>query len=383
MPDAPEATAVAAPMRGAPTDPIAAVTHPDPYAHYAALRAEAGLHWFPDRKLWALVSAPGVTTAFNMPAAKVRPPSEPIPPFLQGSPAGQLFGRLARMSDGTAHDAQRGRTMLLMRKLTGEFVAGGAAQVIEAVAGAWRQRRDGPSLNELVRTLPVMSILAALGVAPHAREPMLACIDTWVAGLSPLATDAQRAAAIDALDGLLLLLEAHGVHGLDDAAAHVAVLMQPHEATAGLIGAGLLRLAAEEGLRAGAVAGTLRWDLFGQEVLRHDPPIQNTRRIMATDTTIEGRPVCAGDTVLLVLASAARDLPPHEAPDAFRLDRLQRTTLSLGAGAHACPGGPAALAIASCAWQHVAAQAGPGGLEALARGVTWRPSVNARIPLFA
>ena len=95
MPDAPEATADAASMRGAPTDPIAAVTHPDPYAHYAALRAEAGLHWFPDRKLWALVSAPGVTTALHMPAAKVRPPSEPIPPFLQGSPAGALFGRLA------------------------------------------------------------------------------------------------------------------------------------------------------------------------------------------------------------------------------------------------------------------------------------------------
>ena len=47
-------------MRDAPTDPIAAVTHPDPYAHYAALRAEAALHWFTDRKLWALVSAPGV-----------------------------------------------------------------------------------------------------------------------------------------------------------------------------------------------------------------------------------------------------------------------------------------------------------------------------------
>lgn len=138
MPDAPEATAVAAPMRGAPTDPIAAVTHPDPYTHYAALRAEAGLHWFADRNRWALVSAPGVTTALNMPAAKVRPPSEPIPPFLQGSPADQLFGRLARMSDGAAHDAQRGRTMLLMRKLTGEFVEGGAAQVIEAVAGSWR-----------------------------------------------------------------------------------------------------------------------------------------------------------------------------------------------------------------------------------------------------
>lgn len=127
MPDAPEVRADPSPMRGAPTDPIAAVTHPDPYAHYAALRAEAALHWFPDRKLWALVSAPGVTTALHMPAAKVRQPSEPIPHFLQGSPAGEPFGRLARMSDGTAHAAQRGRTMLLVRKLgcTNSSVAAG------------------------------------------------------------------------------------------------------------------------------------------------------------------------------------------------------------------------------------------------------------------
>ena len=41
-----------------PIDPIAAVSHPDPYPYYAALRAESGLHWFADHKLWALVSAP-------------------------------------------------------------------------------------------------------------------------------------------------------------------------------------------------------------------------------------------------------------------------------------------------------------------------------------
>ena len=366
-----------------PIDPIAAVSHPDPYPYYAALRAESGLHWFADRELWALVSAPLVTAAFNMQQAKVRPLGEPIPVFLQKTPAGAVFGRLARMTDGPPHAAQRERTMLLMRKLTGELVAGGAARVIHAVASPWRERLDGESLNEMIRGLPVMSILAALGFAPHSFAAMLAFVDTWVAGLSPLATDAQRAAAIDAMEGLLPLLAANGVQGLDDLAAHVAVLMQPHEATAGLIGAGLLRLAADEGLRNAAVAGTLHWDHFGEEVLRHDPPIQNTRRVMAADVTFDGRPVHAGETVLLVLASAARDSPSHDAPDEFRLNRSLRSTLALGTGAHACPGGPAALAVAECAWRHIAEQARSGGLGALACGVSWRPSVNARIPTFA
>ena len=66
----------------------------------AALRAESGLHWFADRKLWALVSAPLVTAAFNMAQAKVRPPGEPIPDFLERTRACDFFGRLARIGNG-------------------------------------------------------------------------------------------------------------------------------------------------------------------------------------------------------------------------------------------------------------------------------------------
>lgn len=97
-------------------------------------------------------------------------------------------------------------------------------------------------------------------------------------------------------------------------------------------------------------------------------------------------PVRAGETVLLFLATAARDLrlhDTHDAPDEFRLTRSKRTTLPLGSGAHACPGGPAALAVAECVWRHIAEQAASERLEALARGVTWRASVNARIPTFS
>ncbi len=42
-----------------------------------------------------------------------------------------------------------------------------------------------------------------------------------------------------------------------------------------------LRLAQDAGLRNAVIAGALRWDHFGEEVLRHDPPIQNTRRVVA------------------------------------------------------------------------------------------------------
>ena len=78
-------------------------------------------------------------------------------------------------------------------------------------------------------------------------------------------------------------------------------------------------------------------------------------------------------------------------PEELRLDRSRRSSLPLGAGVHVCPCGPAALAVAECAWRHVTRHvtrhvikhAGADGLQALARGVTWRATVNASIPLLA
>ena len=65
--------------------------------------------------------------------------------------------------------------------------------------------------------------------------------------------------------------------------------MQPHEATAGLIGAGILRLAAMRALCRAAADGTLDVEAFGAEVLRHDPPVQNTRRTLAGDVSLCAR----------------------------------------------------------------------------------------------
>ena len=45
---------------------------------------------------------------------------------------------------------------------------------------------------------------------------VLGFVDTWVAGLSPLTTAIQRAAAIDAMEGPLPVLIANGVDGLDE-----------------------------------------------------------------------------------------------------------------------------------------------------------------------
>ncbi len=84
-----------------PPDPIAAVTHPDPYPYYAHLVAQKPLYRDEALGLWVATSAAVVTAVLNHDLCRVRPAAEPVPRALLGSPAGEIFRQLVRMNDGS------------------------------------------------------------------------------------------------------------------------------------------------------------------------------------------------------------------------------------------------------------------------------------------
>ena len=86
-----------------PRDPIAAVTHPDPYPYYSALVAEEPLYRDGALGLWVAASAAAVTAVLASDLCQVRPLAEPVPRALLESPAGEIFRSLVRMNDGPAH----------------------------------------------------------------------------------------------------------------------------------------------------------------------------------------------------------------------------------------------------------------------------------------
>ena len=365
-----------------PADPIAAVSHPDPYPYYGALRDGADLQRDDALGLWLAVGAPAVDRMLREPAARVRPPAEPVPRFLLGRRAGSLFGALARMNDGPRHAAPRARVEALLPRIERGLGDAELAWIADPMALPWRQHGDLDALDDMVRHLPATVVVAALGVPAADRAAWVRATAAWVAGLSAQANAATRAGALDAMDDLLDRLAQLGVVDDDDAAAHVALLMQPHEATAGLLGAGMLRLGRDATLGRAASDGTLDLGAFGAEVLRHDPPVQNTRRTLADDVALADGRMRAGDSVLIVLAAAERDPRRHAEPDRFRLDRVQPPALGLGAGPHRCPGGSFALRIAAAGWHALARGTSADRLAALGERVRWRPSPNVRIALF-
>ena len=184
---------------------------------------------------------------------------------------------------------------------------------------------------------------------------------------------------------LSVLSREAGRAGCGDTGAIVAnaigFMTQAYEATAGLIGNTLLALAARPELAARIATDSGPLDDVLREVLRHDPPVQNTRRFVAADGVVAGRRMAAGDTILVVLAAANHDAAANPAPERFDVARERRRTFTFGAGPHACPGEQLAITVARAGIQALLAHGGPLGFRPGA--VAYRPSGNVRIPLFA
>ena len=156
----------------------------------------------------------------------------------------------------------------------------------------------------------------------------------------------------------------------------VGLLIQSHDAGRGLLCNALLQLL-QRGK--GVPADSAGWQGVIAETLRFDPPIHNTRRVLAQALEVGGRVLPAGAAVLLVLASANRDEAVFEQGDRFNAERTNNNAhLSFGAGAHAC----AAHHFASALAARTLAALFRGGrrVALLQRDIAFEPMINARLP---
>jgi cytochrome P450 len=380
---------------------LAASAHRNPYPYYAALAAGPALVFDAPRKLWIAGSVASVKEVLANPACRVRPVLEPVPAAIVGSPAGEVFGHLVRMNEGLRHDAPKLALRRFLAAMDLDRVQARTETLALQVAGEGALR--GAALSRWAFEVPVMAVADLLGFAENELPRVARWMADFVACLSPLGTPAQLAAAGDAASALLARFAAlvqapvqpgsalarlqheAAQAGWHDARAllcnAVGLLSQTYEATAGLIGNSIVALATQPGLLEVMGREPARLLQMVNEVSRHDPSIHNTRRFVAGATQVAGIPLQAGDVVLLVLAAAGRDPACNAKPDEFLLERPAREVPGFGHGAHQCPGQALACAIAASA---VKALLVSGRLkDAASFSWAYRPSLNARIPVFA
>jgi cytochrome P450 len=387
-----------------PRDPIAAVTHPDPYPYYARLVAERPLYRDEALGLWVASSGAAVEAVLSSELGRVRPPAEPVPKAILGSPAGELFRHLVRMNDGAGHCPLKAVVSTALQSIDAAEIAHASDASARRLGDELLSNSDRDRLTKFCFALPVHAMASLLGVPRDNQGAMLQWTDDYVSALAPGADPATvergKAAAGHLLEtahylladestgrtqGLLAALARAaaraGIHDRQLIAANgMGFLSQTYEATAGLIGNTLVALGAHEDVRRRAIADPAILAEVIEEVLRYDPPVHNTRRFLARSGNIGGADMAEGDVVLVVLAAAGRDPAVNPDPARFDPSRRNRKLFTFGAGGHACPGASIATAIAAAGVAEVGRRR--LALDAPAGMVRYRASHNMRIPLF-
>ena len=390
--------------REGPADPVAAATHRDPYPYYAELAARRPIYRDDGLGLWVAASATSVTAVLTSDRCLVRPADEPVPSALVGSPAGAIFGRLVRMSDGGRHAVMKPAVSEATATLEAQ-VGESARRWAEHLAAELRPATDAGGLGDFAFQLPVYALASLLGVPAERLAETAAQVSALVRGIAPGATPEQQARGSVAAQDLIetfrerlaarstatgesplgRLVQAMARSGHDDpnaiAANGIGFLSQAYDATAGLIGNTLVALGRHANVSAARAPDRRYLNGVVREVVRHDPPVQNTRRFLAADGVVGGQSMHADDAVLVLLAAANRDPAANPQPALFDPHRPARRAFTFGVGPHACPGEAIATTIAEAG----VAQLLACGVEParLVETVTYRPSANTRVPLFA
>jgi cytochrome P450 len=366
--------------RDAPCHVLDAVTHADPYPFYARRTAERPLGRDEMLGLWIASSAESVTAVLTHPALRVRPPAEPVPKALLGSPAAEVFGCLVRMRDGDAHGALKRAVTATFDGLTPARVAA-AAEREAAVLGDGFGRRE--SLTRFAYALSARVVGALLGFDDAVRDEVARLAGEAARAVFPGGTSEQVERGKGALARLMTIAGEHVGAGPGDSMAALAntigFLLQAHDATAALIGTTLLTLARRPDLLARIEASPDALPAFVDEVVRFDAPVQNTRRFAAEPVVFGDATLESGEAVLVLLAAANRD--PRANPDPHRFDPERRgaRVFTFGIGPHACPGRAVATAITCAGVTRLLAN----GLDPrrLDRNPRYHPSPNCRSPI--
>ena len=332
----------------------------DPYPFYARKRCEGTVVWDDCAQASLVLSYPAAQQILADPTGWTSNPlANPAAVAALGVLGDEaLFARSMLNTDGATHQRLRGSVRDVF---TRTFIAGlhpGVESICTRLPAALPTSEPFDFMADFALPFPIAVASAWLGLS----EDTAGLLREESPAISRLLNDFSDTDAVDAataafaalLTEMLPLAADRRTHPSDDLISFIAadtdlelddvvftallIAVAGHETTANLLGAGVSRL-----LRHGEriTAETVDAGLV-TELLRLDGPVQAVGRTATRHHIVDGIPIEAGQSVLVVIAAANRDPHVFTDPDQFRTDRRGPAPLSFGHGPHYCLG--AALA---------------------------------------
>jgi cytochrome P450 family 142 subfamily A polypeptide 1 len=330
----------------------------DPFPVYAALRREDPVHWDEKNRVWVLSRYADVVHVSKNPQIfcsrfGVTREDTPISIITMDDPRHSQVRRLV----------SRGFTPRMVATLERRI-----EEVTTASIDLVASRGACDFAGDLAVPLPLLVIAEMIGIRPEDRDAFHEWSDAMIVAASQQdrpeiitrATDAylaytaylqdvfaeRRREPRDDLVSILLQAQEDGTLAKDDENLSADELLQfmtillvaGNETTRNAISGGMVAFSEnpEEWQRLRENPELL--PLAVEEILRWVTPVVGFRRTVLEDTEIRGRPIRAGDRVVMLYQSANRDEEAFVEAHRFRVDRRPNDHLAFGIGTHFCLG---------------------------------------------
>jgi cytochrome P450 len=264
-----------------------------------------------------------------------------IPPVTVDPPLQRTFKRLInRYFTPGAVAPWEPATRALVTRLIDGFIERGECDFMEQFA----RPLPGLAFFDLALHAPAEDLeqvsdwatLASLTSDPRSADGRVA-LGTWIAQF--LARRREEGPRGDVVDAVLdAEIDGRPINDLEAIGSVMLLVLGGLETTAGVLGMTMLRFCEHPEILELLRAQPERIPDAVEELLRLDGSFICIGRTARHDTELGGRPVQAGERVMIYWASANRDGDEFDDPDTFDLDRAVNRHIAFGAGPHRCAG---------------------------------------------
>ena len=232
--------------------------------------------------------------------------------------------------------------------------------------------------NRLSRLVSHATYMLAVKRFPNLLEPAQKAIDELIVYMMELIEERRREPRDDILTGLVEA-EEDGDKLSDEELLQqgIGILIAGLETTIGVIGNGMRVFARHPDQFELLAAKPELIDTTVEEMLRFEPSIPMTVRVLWEDTEFGGITIPANSVVNAILIAANRDPEAFDRPDQFDITRNGERHCSFGGGIHFCLGSHLARMNADVAFSSIAQRI--TDIELIEEGFEWAPSLF-RIP---
>jgi cytochrome P450 len=368
----------------------------DPYGLYKTMIAQNPVYWDKENQIWALYTYDACVSILTSDLAHI-PDINPNNEQGLNNSALEISNQLARLSNGIQHDISREVAMLLFSNMN----AVTTNKILEELLESRENKSELNWVHSVCKKLPVLVVLKSFDF--NDKDSLF--ISENIAQLTQIMLPNKTHIQVDSINTIAkeiyeivekhlvaspfytilekTLFKKYQINANEIFSLCVSNIMglfiQSYDAGRGLLSNALLQVLNKDHYLLNLAIERDWMQRVIIESLRFDPPIHTTRRVAVEEIVLNDIVIKKGDKIILVLASANRDINQFLNPENFDPKRVNNGEhLTFGLGGHECLAKHFSIQLATDALLYLFEQY--KSVSLLDKNIEYEPLSNARLP---